>query len=190
MKKLILSAAVAILAISGAQAQTAFGLKGGLNVSNLYGSGVSNDATKSLFGGNGGFFASIPASTNFYIQPEVSYSMEGAMYKGSDAKTKLNFVNIPVMLKYVTPGGFFVEAGPQLGILVSAENEVNDVESDIKGLLKSTNFSVGGGIGFKLDPSIAVGARYMAGLSNLTENNPSELKSNNLSINLFYTFGR
>jgi opacity protein-like surface antigen len=190
MKKLILSAAVALFAITGAQAQTAFGLKGGLNVSNLSGSGINSDNTKSLVGANAGLFASIPAATNFYIQPELSYSLEGAQYKTPNAKTKLNFVNIPVMLKYVTNSGFFVEAGPQLGILTSAKNEAGNITADIKNDLKSTNFSLGGGIGYKLDPSLAVGARYMAGISDLSETNSSELKSNNLSINLFYTFGR
>ena len=190
MKKLILSAAVALLAITGAQAQVALGLKGGLNVSNLYGSAVSNNNTKSLFGANAGIFASIPAATNFYVQPELSYSLEGAMYKTPDAKTKLNFVNIPVMLKYVTKSGFFVEAGPQLGIITSAKTEIGNVTTDIKDNLQNVNFSVGGGIGFKLDPSLALGARYMAGVSDLTENNSTELRSNNLSINLFYTFNK
>ena len=190
MKKLILSAAVALLAITGAQAQVAFGLKGGLNVSNLSGSLINSDEAKSLFGGNGGLFASIPASKNFYIQPEVAYSLEGAQAKSSNGNTKLNFVNLPVMLKYVTNSGFFVEAGPQLGILTSAKVKSGNITSDIKDQLKSTNFSLGGGIGYKLDPSLAVGARYMAGVSDLTENNGNTLKSNNLSINLFYTFNK
>ena len=190
MKKLILSAAVALLAITGAQAQVAFGLKGGLNVSNLYGSGVSSQNTKSLFGANAGVFASIPLATTFYIQPEVSYSMEGAMYKTPSSKDKLNFINIPIMFKYVTTSGFFVEAGPQLGILASAKKDIGSSNIDIKNGLQNVNFSVGGGIGYKLDPSLALGARYMAGISDLTENNSSELRSSAVSVNLFYTFNK
>lgn len=190
MKKLILSAAVAFLAISGAQAQTAFGLKGGLNVSNLSGSSVDNSDAKSLFGGNAGFFASIPASKNLYVLPEVSFSLEGAKLKSSDTDLKLNYVNIPVLLRYVTNSGFFVEAGPQLGILTSAKTKFGSTTIDVKDQLKSTNFSAGAGLGFKLDESVAVGARYMFGISDISESSVNELKSNNLSINLFYTFGR
>ncbi len=190
MKKIILSVAVAFFAITGAQAQASFGLKAGLNVSNLSGSAVSANNTKSLFGGNGGVYASIPAGTNFYVQPEVSYSLEGAKTNSSNTTNKINFVNVPVMFKYVTKSGFFVEAGPQIGFVTSAKAETGNVTIDFKDQLKSTNFSAGAGLGFKLDPSIAVGARYMFGISDLSETNSNELKSNNLSINLFYTFGK
>lgn len=189
MKKMVLSAAVALLAITGLQAQTSFGLKAGLNVSKLTGSNFDNQKVKSLFGANGGVFASIPAGKNFSVQPELSFSMEGAQEENSNAKLKVNFINLPVMLKYRTESGFFVEAGPQVGYLASAKADGNGATIDFKDQLQSFNFSAGAGLGYQLDKSIGVGARYMFGLSDILENNTT-MKSNALSVNLFYTFGK
>ncbi len=191
MKKFLLSAAVAFFALTGVQAQVGFGLKGGLNISNLGGDDVDDDAFKSLFGANAGIYASVPVSKTFFVQPELSFSMEGAKVDGiDDAALKLNYINLPVMLKYQTMGGFFVEAGPQVGLLLSARAKDDDVNLDVKEGFNTANISVGGGLGYKLDESLSVGARYMLGVRSIAKEDDVKTTANTLSVNLFYTFGK
>ena len=192
MKKLILSFAIVAFAAAGVNAQVGFGVKGGLNISSLR--TKPDDDSKSLIGGNGGFFANIPVSGMISVQPEVLYSLEGAKEDGStNPQTLLNFINIPVMLKYTDPSGFYGELGPQIGILASAkfkEDGENDV--DLKDFLKSTNFSLGIGAGWNFGPQVGVGVRYNLGLSNIWDApalGDNEVKTGNFSIGIHYSFG-
>ena len=193
MKKAILSAAVAFFAITVANAQTEFGIKGGLNASTLSIEGSNSSKVKSLFGANGGFFASIPASKNFFVQPELAFSMEGARFEnaaGGTTEQRINLINLPIMFKYVTNSGFFVEAGPQVGLIISAKQKTGSVETNFEDNINSANLAAGGGVGFKLGEALGVGARYMFGVRNVSKIGGARTNINNASLNLFYTFGR
>ena len=189
MKKIILSLAIVAFATLGVSAQVNFGVKGGLNISTLRGNDVQ--ASKSLVGGYGGFLANIPISTMFSLQPEVLYSLEGAREEGvGNPKTLLNYINIPVMLKYSDPSGFYGELGPQIGILASAKfQEDGESDVDIKKLLKSTNFSLGFGAGWNFSPKVGVGLRYNLGLSSIGEDSGNDVKTGNFAIGIHYMLG-
>ena len=123
MKKIIL-AAIAVMAFSFANAQeTRFGVKGGLNLTTFAG-GNYWDA-KSLVGFHVGGFAEIKIIERLSIQPEVLFSTQGAKLEDGldDFDAKLNYINIPVLAKFYVTKQFTVEAGPQLGFLVSAKHE-------------------------------------------------------------------
>ncbi len=191
MKRIILSFAILMTGAVAANAQTSFGIKAGLNISNLRGDDVAGGDVKSLIGANGGLYAHIPAGTNFAVQPELLYSMEGAKAKNSDIKTELNYVNVPVMLQYVNPSGFYAELGPQIGFLTSAKVKTGSVSSDIKNELATINLSAGAGLGYNFTPAIGAGVRYMLGLTRLGDNDPkADIKTSNLAVGLHYTFGK
>lgn len=187
MKKVILCLVIVSLTTLGASAQVNFGLKAGMNISTLRGDGV--EKANSLIGANVGAFVNIPVSTTFSFQPEVLYSMEGAKEDVFDTKIMLNYVNIPLMLKYTDASGFFGELGPQIGFLTSAKSKINGNTADIKDLFKSTNFSLGIGAGFNFTPSVGVGLRYNLGLSNISEDTNDDVKTGNFSIGIHYSFG-
>ncbi len=189
MKKLILSFAIVAFTAVGVNAQVGFGIKGGLNISSLRGD--DDEGLKSLIGGNAGFFANIPMSGMFSIQPEVLFSMEGAQVdETGDPKILLNYINIPLMLKYSDPSGFYGELGPQVGILASAKAKADgESDVDIKELFKSTNFSLGVGAGWNFSPQVGVGVRYNLGLSNIADADDGDVKTGNFSIGIHYSFG-
>jgi hypothetical protein len=68
----------------------------------------------------------IPLAKNFSIQPELLYAQQGTKislsYEVTNSHYKsnldLNYLNIPVMLKYYVLKGLTVQAGPQIGILL------------------------------------------------------------------------
>ena len=74
------------------------------------------------------------------------------------------------MAKFYVDESFSLEFGHQIGFLMSAEE--NDYDTtfgsetyDIKEDLKSTDFSLNFGAGYKLDPGLNFGLRYNMGLS-------------------------
>ncbi|MBZ4037679.1 PorT family protein [Flavobacterium sp. 17A] len=193
MKKIILSA-IAMMAFAFSNAQeTRFGVKGGLNISTVVGGDVDN--TKSLIGFHVGGLAEIHIVEKFYIQPELLFSAQGTKVDsdfGGDATLKLNYLNIPVVAKYyIVDKKFNVEAGPQLGVLLSAKAE----GEDIKDFTRSVDFGFNIGAGYSFTDNLSVGLRYTIGLSPLsdrdidnTDDYYDSAKNSNLQLSLAYKF--
>ncbi len=191
MKKLILSA-IALMAFTFANAQeTRFGVKGGLNLSNF--TGASTDLRASFHVGG---FAEIKVIERLAIQPELLYSSQGARYhvdgsSDSGRAYKLDYINIPVLAKFYVTKEFTVEAGPQIGFLVSAKNE----DRDIKDAFKGTDFGFNFGAGYNFTDNFSVGLRYTVGVSGLFDRDYNDFgsyydssKNSNLQLSLAYKF--
>jgi long-subunit fatty acid transport protein len=167
MKKIMLTA-VAVMAFAFSNAQgTKFGVKAGLNLTNL--TGDVEDAS-SLVGFQVGGFAEFKLTEKFAIQPELLFSTQGAKNKFTDFDdstyeydTKLNYLNIPVLAKYYITEAFSVEAGPQIGVLLSAKEDGEDA----KDYYKSVDFGFNVGAGYNFTENLSVGLRYTIGLSSV-----------------------
>lgn len=159
MKRIFL-VVMAVMAFGFTNAQkTRFGVKGGLNIATIGGA----DESKALIGFQLGGFAEINVWKKFFIQPELLFSAQGAKFEYDDArdfKINLNYINIPVLAKYYITKEFNVEAGPQLGFLVSSKNISNENSVDL-------GFNLGAGYNFT--DNISVGIRYTVGLSDVYE---------------------
>lgn len=183
MKKLFLVAAITAFGFA-ANAQTTFGVKAGLNISNLTGDDIEGANSKTGF--NAGGFVTIPVSSMFSVQPELLYSVEGA--KSDDVKLHLNYVNIPVLFQY-RASGFIAELGPQIGLLTSAKAKAEGESEDIKDFFKSSNFSLVIGAAYQLANGLGFGARYNLGLSNIGEAEGSDIKTSTFSVGASFAFG-
>lgn len=184
---------LAILVFGFANAQkTRFGVKGGLNVSSYTG-GNYYDA-KSLIGFHVGGFAEIKVIERLAIQPELLFSTQGASmeYPGeSDYDSKLNYLNVPVLAKFFITKEFTVEAGPQIGFLLSAKDDGEDA----KDFYKSTDFGFNFGAGYGFTDNLSVNLRYTVGLSNIADYETDNVedfldspKNSNLALSLAYKF--
>lgn len=209
MKKLILG--IAMVSTTLAFAQTAkpttssssvrFGVKAGMNVSSLS-KDEGLDDQKSKIGFNAGVFASIPVAASFTVQPEILYSQYGSKADYSEkgikfsSATNLDYITVPVMLQYNFVPNFYVEAGPEFGLMVSAKNKVKNesngasVTSDnFKDELNTFNFGVGIGAGYYFTDNIGVTARYVAGATDIfKENNGDAVRNNTFQVGLAYKF--
>lgn len=185
-----------------------FGLKAGVNLATLE---IDDDSQSDPFktnnktSFNAGVFANIPIGGTLRFQPEVVYSRQGSkiQYQESNAplpgsttvntEFDLHYLNVPLMLQVQTPGGFFVEAGPQIGFLLTAKDDESGI--DIKDELKKTDFGAAAGIGYLSRVGLGLNARYNFGFSNIYDgeagNDTDEGKYKNrvLSIGLVYHFG-
>jgi len=166
------------------------GIKAGANLSNFTGGDFSNVDKKALVGFQAGAFMGFLFGDHLSLNPEVLFSSQGAKFKnaGSDENFKLYYINVPVLLKYRFTGGFYLEAGPQVGFKVS-ESIPN---STIKTFAKNLDLSVAGGLGFHSESGFGIGARYAAGLSKVGDFDASQgvnpdFKNGVISLSVFYT---
>jgi len=178
MKKIILSL-VAIAAFGVANAQDMkFGAKAGINMSNYTG----DSDYDSKIGFQVGVFGEFKVTEKFAVQPELLFSNLGA--KDSDASLNANYIVIPVMGKYYVADKFSLEAGPQIGFLMSAKYDGDDV----KDFYKSIDFGLNLGAGYDVAENINIGLRYSLGLSNVVDVDGIDDKTSNIALAVGYKF--
>ncbi|MBV8327401.1 porin family protein [Chryseobacterium sp.] len=171
---------------TAASSPVRFGLKAGLNISN-----ISNSDTNSKAGFYGGVFANIPVAQDFSVQPEVLYSGMGAKSKyNSSDKINLDYIAVPVMFQYNALPNLYVEAGPQFGFLVGAKLKTNSGSLDLKDSTKTFDFGLGLGAGYYFTQNIGVNVRYVAGLTDIAKNRVGGDSSKNgvFQVGLAYKF--
>lgn len=172
MRKIFTAAIVAatmLFSTSSAQAQVKFGLKGGLNVTNMSLNSEVFDADN---------------QTGFFIGPTVKFTLPivglgidaSALYDQRDAKItvedngasveskiKNQSINIPINLRYGVGLGstasVYLFAGPQFGFNVGDKNQ--SLFKDMgEWRLKSSTFSVNVGLGAMLLSHFQISANY------------------------------
>jgi hypothetical protein len=195
MKFILSIAAAAMMMISTAQAQhtsvhSALGIKGGLNIYNLETDPDNNYDSK--IGFNAGLLGHVHLSENWALQPEITYSSQGAKttVAGTDYKLNLGYINVPVLVQYMFDNGFRIEAGPQVGFLINAKAKAGSVETDAKDNFKTVDFGIGAGLSYVHPPTgFGIDARYNLGLSNINDNSSiNEVKNRGAQIGVFYLF--
>jgi len=191
MKKISFFLSAIILVLSANSQKGSFGLKAGANIYKISGLEDFQGSTARL-GLHGGAFYRLPIGSMVYVQPELLYSSEGAKFEEDDftGKINLNYINVPLMLQLATPGGFFLETGPQAGFLLSAKTKSSDggqdTEEDIKKNTRSVSFSWGAGAGYWFG-NVGLGGRYNFGLSGIPQNSADgSNKSNGFQISLLW----
>lgn len=186
MKKKLVLAVFAVLGFTKINAQEIkLGAKGGINIANITGNNTSSLEPVAAF--NFGLMAEIPISQKFSFQPEIMFSGQGYSFEGSDGNlVALNYLNVPLMAKYYVIKGLSIEAGPQIGYLLSAKNE----STDVKDSFKKVDFGANLGVGYKLENGLNFGARYNFGLSDINDvsNDSSKFRNSVLQLSIGYFF--
>ena len=208
--KITLLIAVACMISTASFAQAKFGAKVGTNFSNLTFRGDGTEKMESKAGLNFGLFADFKVSDKFSIQPEFNISQMGAKDSYSspfideeideilDIKTtdriKLSYIAIPVLAK-VHISNLALLAGPQLSFLTSAKNKYTIIgmgsgTQDIIGVYNGSEFSLVMGAEYGLGDKLVVGARYQAGLSDLSKETVpgSSTKSSAFTLSVGFKF--
>jgi hypothetical protein len=176
-----------------ASAQIQFGVKAGVNLSNLKLSGGPSGITFSTRTDFcGGVLVSVPLFKSFSLQPEIVYSSQGASFNDSNVNVKINYgyVNVPALFKYQHSSGLFAETGPQIGFLLSANDKINGETSDAKNSTQTIDFSWIFGIGYRLPLGLGIDARYNLGLTNISKNSAVDgtVKNSVFQFGIFFLF--
>ncbi|TGD78465.1 porin family protein [Hymenobacter wooponensis] len=188
MRKFTLLAALVLGAAGATQAQTTgvqFGLKAGLSEAVLDGA-LNQDANFKTGAHFGGFLRWRP-SARVALQPELVFSQQGSSNKiplsvvTLENKTKLNYLNIPVLLKVYLGDVVNLQVGPQFGLLMSAHldgqtgytsssngNSYRVENVDQKDFYKG-DIGLCGGLGVDLKNGLLFAARLNYGLTDITK---------------------
>ena len=156
--------AVVLIAAVPSQAQIKFGLKGGLNVTNM---SLNMDVIDKS------------NQTGFFVGPTVKVTLPivglgvdaSALYDQRDAKLEdekvsLRSINVPINVRYGIGLGsmasIYLAAGPQFGYNIGDKNVFSHAEEEGSAgfSLKKSNFSVNLGFGVSLMSKFEIGATY------------------------------
>lgn len=155
------------------------GIKAGANWANQ---DVSNIDIKTVTSYHFGAYLNLNFSDKWGITPEVQYSAYGSEWNNS--KVDLNYVALPVMLRFKPISLISLEAGPQFSFLTKAHDENL---GDVMDQLKNNDFGLAFGAGLHLPLGFNVGARYILGFTNISEVAEESIKNRTIQLYLGWT---
>ncbi|MEX2573013.1 MAG: porin family protein [Balneolaceae bacterium] len=140
-----------------------FGVKAGINYSNVWDEQGQEFVTGSTYGFAGGVFLSIPVITVFSVQTELLFSQKGyrreGIFQGGDFifSRTASYIDIPFQVQ-VNPAPFIsILAGPHYSILIydkwEVDREITDPESEelTGGDIRNNLMGLGGGVDVHID---------------------------------------
>ncbi|WP_372745911.1 porin family protein [Lutibacter sp.] len=148
-----------------------FGLKGGYNLASVRNS--EGNETDQRQGFHVGFFGESNINNFLALQIEFTYSQQGYVIENSNFKLtqKIDYLNLPFMLKLYPTKTFYLEAGPQIGYAISHKENIETFlggsESNFDP--NSVDWGANVGLGFKTETGLILGARYHYGLGKVYE---------------------
>jgi opacity protein-like surface antigen len=193
-KNLILTLLVVfgLATISSAQ----FAVRAGLNLSNIT---FSGDDAEFEFSDKVGFHVGLMAdfgiNDNLSFRPGVLFSQRGAKldFLGLEVNTNLTYIDIPLSFTYAfssRESGFFIEAGPNVQLLMSAKIEADGESEDVKDDFESLDFGLLIGAGYRVNSNLSFGVNYNLGLANIAKGaeDGETAKNRNIGIYAAYAF--
>ncbi|MDR6968581.1 hypothetical protein J2X31_002604 [Flavobacterium arsenatis] len=127
-----------------------FGVKAGINLSNVYDEEGDEFVADGKVGFAGGAFVSIPLGTFVGIQPEVLYSEKGFKSEGEGLfgenykfTRTTSHLDIPVHLQIKPIENFSILVGPQFSYLLSTKNEFNGFSAEQEEDINDDNYKKG-----------------------------------------------
>ena len=198
---LFISASFGMLHAQDNNVNTEFGVKGGFNMSNLYSNDANDDNV--LYGFNAGVYATLPISDFIAIQPEILFTTKGAEldYKNAfatgNAKFRLNYIEVPLLVRVNITKNFNVHAGGYASYLVSSkvtgDGDINFDQEINTDDLNKFDAGLSAGIGVDFNP-VSIGLRYNYGLTTVGKERTlagttytfPDAKNSNLTLYLSY----
>ncbi|SHH19168.1 porin family protein [Flavobacterium defluvii] len=201
---LFISASFGMLHAQDNNVNTEFGVKGGFNMSNLISDGDNEPNDENiLYGFNAGVYATLPISDFVAIQPEILFTTKGSeleynnAFASGNAKFRLNYIEVPLLVRVNITKNFNVHAGGYASYLVSSKvtgdgtfNFNEDIDTDD---LNKFDAGVSAGVGVDFNP-ISIGLRYNYGLTTVGKERTvagttytfPDAKNSNLTLYLSY----
>lgn len=143
------------------QGQTEFGIKGGLNISDIVMTNYINpDVEADLmlkFGPHAGFFLTGTVNERVGLAAELLYSSKGVKANGN---INLHYIAMPLLVEYKLSEKIFAQVGPEFAYMFSATSEIGNATSTY-----NNKFDLGLDGGFRLAARrLNFGVRYCVGM--------------------------
>jgi hypothetical protein len=197
MKKIALLLIAITGIISGASAQLLptfqFGIKGGVNLSNISTSGqiVNNLNTDNRAGFLGGVWARI-GGAGLHFQPEVYYTSKNVTFNGDAGENKAEFksIDVPLLIgtRFGVPAvGVRINTGPLVSFAVDKNQSFSESAQNAYNFhYKDQNYAWQFGVGLDVR-SVSFDLRYELGLNKVDNyDNISQARINMFNLTVAY----
>src|SRR5690554_4033282 len=200
MKKTILAivSVMAFTVAAHAQQRTSaseqigsFGVRGGVNFFNWGGDDASGNDYTNRTGFHAGIYGNMFVTDGFAIEPGAYYSVKGTQADNIvDSRAILNYVDVPILLRFYATDGLNIFAGPQGSILVGSKFEGNAFgqtfsfnTDDINDLDAGLVF----GIGYNLPIGLNLQGSYDLGLTPVFKDSNANVYNRGFKISLGFS---
>jgi len=202
MKKIYVTLMFFVGFATGANAQGfTFGPKAGFGASGINNANINSaaaEAGQSVFRSNDSFIVSFKAGVFaewrfnrfFGVSPEVVYSRQGtpsisfrSFYVGhqntyylatyTNSKVRLDYINVPVLVKIYPFRGLRIDLGPQAGFLTAVKIWDEAAVSAYKGCFRRVDLSLCMGLTIDFTRHIFLQGRYNLGLTDISRTTTS-----------------
>ncbi len=195
MKKTLFASALFFVFHASIAQTWEFGVKAGVNASNC-----NNIDTDFIFGFSTGAFGSLHLG-KIIFQPELLYSQQGGSARlefrdnhnvpmgSADVKTKVNYLNVPLLIKFSPWKRINLLGGPQVGFPVAAKIQTSMANGAFNtDLMRSTQtvFSAIAGVGYEFDNGLTLDTRYDFGLTNIFKSDGLDRKNRVIQFTVGY----
>ncbi len=193
--------------MAGTATAQSVGVKGGLNYTTFKGEDAGKYEYRPAY--TVGVLARQGVNELIGIQTEVLYTSKGGKIENTldgntiESRTRLNYLDIPVLLS-VQLNGLFFELGPQASFLLKGKqiNETTTIsgsrttttktEVDITDNPYPIDFGYAAGLGYRTASGLGIGLRYNGGIKDIDDEGALEGKSRRnagFQLTLSYTTG-
>ncbi|MFT3825158.1 MAG: porin family protein [Chitinophagaceae bacterium] len=197
IKTVIISSIIcsAVFSTFAVRAQFSIGARAGANLATL--NGNNNVYHRMLARFYGGLFANYKTTSPFALQLELNYVGAGANLSASSSsatndRIKANYLAVPLLAQYKFRFGGYIELGPQLGFLLSANEVFDGTATDIKQNIKSTDFEGVLGLGYELNKTqlagLGINIRWIRGITDISKTPSGDGKITNRGLNIGLTY--
>lgn len=214
MKRFIVIA-ILLFTVSLSAQEMRFGVKGGVNLSSLRYDPEPDHDLKLKTGFLVGGIIQYKLKENFALEAQLLYAQQGVKeefrtpeliggpnnppdpsigpgYQTSEGKINLKYINLPILARYYFTEYLSINAGPQLGYLISAKGEFEQEEYEVKDNYSDLDLGLNAGIGYEFTNGIVLNATYYLGLKDIfAVEDPfivTEIKQNVIQFSVGYLF--
>ena len=190
LKKLVTIVICLGLSSNTLWAQWSYGVKGGLNLSN-----VKCEAWDPMFkiGVQAGGFVKYHFNDAWSLQTELLYSLQGCRFEVWESnmeenkimfKRNTHYLNMPILAHFHFTHKFFLEFGPQIGFQIAAYQKYNNERHHVADT-KPVDVALIGGLGYFFNEHWEMDVRYIHGFLPVTKYwGSDDNKATNRSIQL------
>lgn len=168
-----------------------FGVRGGVNFFNWGGDDASGNDYTNRTGFHAGIYGNMFVTDGFAIEPGAYYSVKGTQADIMiNSRAILNYIDVPILLRFYATDGFNIFAGPQGSILLGSKLEGDAFgqtftfdTDDINDLDAGVVF----GLGFNMVNGINLQASYDLGLTPIFKESDANIYNRGFKISLGFS---
>ena len=138
-----------------------------------------------------GFLVNVPLAEKLLLQPGYYYVQRNGADKSSGLAYSVDYLSLPVLLKYEISPVVSILAGPEGSLLIGAKQNSNGVKSIITHDFEERSIGATGGIDFLIRNNFLISARLMEGLNHIgigQRSNVKEFKYESASLSIGIKF--